>query len=127
MEEIELTLWPLGLYFILVIGLVAVMLGLSYVLGQRHSEAATGEPYEGGIVSAGSAHVRLSLKFYLIAMFFVIFDLEAVFIFSWAIAGRELGWRGYWEVLIFIGVLVATLAYLWRLGALDWNVKRRRP
>jgi NADH-quinone oxidoreductase subunit A len=122
-----LTLWPLGLYFILVIGLVAVMLGLSYVLGQRHREAATGEPYEGGIVSAGSAHVRFSLKFYLVAMFFVIFDLEAVFIFSWAIAGRELGWRGYWEVLIFIGVLVATLAYLWRLGALDWNVKRRRP
>lgn len=121
-----MALWPLGLYFILVIGLVAVMLGLSYVLGQRHQEAATGEPYEGGIVSAGSAHVRLSLKFYLIAMFFVIFDVEAVFIFSWAVAGRELGWRGYWEVLIFIGVLVATLAYLWRLGALDWNVKRRR-
>jgi len=122
-----LTLWPLGLYFILVVGLVGVMLGLSYVLGQRHREAATGEPYEGGIISAGSAHVRLSLKFYLIAVFFVIFDLEAVFIFSWAIAGRELGWRGYWEVLIFIGVLAATLAYLWRLGALDWNVKRRRP
>lgn len=122
-----MTLWPLGLYFILVVGLVGVMLGLSYVLGQRHREAATGEPYEGGIISAGSAHVRLSLKFYLIAVFFVIFDLEAVFIFSWAIAGRELGWRGYWEVLIFIGVLVATLAYLWRLGALDWNVKRRRP
>ena len=122
-----MTLWPLGLYFILVVGLVGVMLGLSYVLGQRHREAATGEPYEGGIISAGSAHVRLSLKFYLIAVFFVIFDLEAVFIFSWAIAGRELGWRGYWEVLIFIGVLAATLAYLWRLGALDWNVKRRRP
>lgn len=121
-----MTLWPLGLYFILVIGLVAVMLGLSYVLGQRHHEAATGEPYEGGIVSAGSAHVRLSLRFYLVAMFFVIFDLEAVFIFSWAIAGRELGWPGYWEVLIFIGILAATLAYLWRLGALDWNVKRRR-
>jgi NADH-quinone oxidoreductase subunit A len=60
-------------------------------------------------------------------VFFVIFDLESVFIFSWAVAGRELGWRGYWEVLIFVGVLVATLAYLWRLGALDWNVKRRQP
>lgn len=119
-------LWPLGLYVVLVIGLAAVMLVLSYILGQRHAERATGEPYEGGIVSAGSAHVRFSLKFYLVAMFFVIFDLEAVFIFSWAIAGRELGWAGYGEVLIFAGVLVATLAYLWRLGALDWNSKRRQ-
>ncbi|MGH9452798.1 MAG: NADH-quinone oxidoreductase subunit A [Terriglobia bacterium] len=103
------------------------MLGLSYVLGQRHDERATGQPYEGGIVSEGSAHVRFSLKFYLTAMFFVIFDLESVFIFSWAIAGRELGWAGYCELLVFIGILVASLAYLWRLGALDWNVKRRLP
>jgi len=122
-----LSLWPLGLYFVLVVGLVGVMLGLSYFLGQRHSERSTGEPYEGGIVSEGSAHIRFSLRFYLVAMFFVIFDLESVFIFSWAIVGRKLGWPGYWEVLIFIGVLVATLAYLWRLGALDWNVGRRRP
>lgn len=120
-------LWPFGLYFVLVIGLVVVMLGLSYVLGQRHDERATGQPYEGGIVSEGSAHVRFSLKFYLTAMFFVIFDLESVFIFSWAIAGRELGWAGYCELLVFIGILVASLAYLWRLGALDWNVKRRLP
>ena len=120
-------LWPFGLYFILVIALVVVMLGLSHILGQRHNERATGDPYEGGIVSEGSAHVRFSLKFYLIAMFFVIFDLESVSIFSWAIAGRKLGWPGYWEVLIFIAILVATLAYLWRLGALDWNVKRPQP
>ena len=120
-------LWPLGLYFVLVMLLVAVMLSLSYILGQRHSERETGEPYEGGILSEGSAHARFSLKFYLIAVFFVIFDLESVFICSWAIAGRKLGWPGYWEVLVFIGVLVITLAYLWRLGALDWNVSRRRP
>ena len=75
---------------------------------------------ESGIVSEGSVHVRLSVKFYLVAMFFVVFDLEAVFIFLWAVAGRELGWAGYTEVLIFIGVLTATLAYLWRTGALDW-------
>lgn len=120
-------LWPFGVYFILVMGLVGAMLSLSYVLGQRHNERATGVPYEGGIVSEGSAHVRFSMKFYLIAVFFVIFDLESVFIFSWAIAGRELGWTGYFEVLIFITILVASLAYLWRLGALDWNAKRRQP
>ena len=115
-----MTVWPLVVYFIVVILLVSGMMTLSYFLGERHLEPATGAPYESGILSQGSAHVRLSVKFYLVAMFFVIFDLEAVFIFLWAIAGRELGWPGYCEVLLFIGVLVAALAYLWRVGALDW-------
>jgi len=119
-------LWPFIAYFIIVLILVGAMLGLSYVLGQRHNEPATGEPYESGIVSEGSAHVRLSVKFYLLAMFFVIFDLEAVFIFSWAVAGRDLGWPGYWEVLIFTSLLLITLAYLWRLGALDWGTSGHR-
>jgi len=118
------TLWALGIYFVVVLLLVIAMLALSYVLGQRHSEHATGSPYESGIVSAGSAHVRLSAKFYLIAMFFVVFDLETVFIFAWAVAGRDLGWPGYWELLIFTGVLIAALLYLWRLGALDWGEVR---
>jgi NADH-quinone oxidoreductase subunit A len=96
------------------------MLAFSCVLGQRHNERSTGVQYESGIRSEGSAQVRLSIKFYLVAMFFVVFDLEAIFIFLWAVAGRELGWPGYSEVLIFIGVLVAALAYLWRVGALDW-------
>lgn len=120
-----MTLWALGIYFVAVLLLVTAMLGVSYVLGQRHDEKATGSPYESGIVSAGSAHVRLSAKFYLIAMFFVVFDLEAAFIFAWSVAGRELGWPGYWEILIFTSVLVAALVYLWRLGALDWAEIRR--
>lgn len=119
-------LWPFVAYFVIICILVTLMLGLSYVLGQRHSDRATGSPYEGGIVSEGSAQVRLSAKFYLTAMFFVIFDLEAVFLFAWAVAGRELGWAGYWEVLIFTGILVLTLAYLWGLGALDWTSIRGR-
>lgn len=122
----ELELWPLGVYFILVILLTGGMLAVSYVLGQRHQERATGSPYEGGILSEGSARVRLSAKFYLVAVFFVIFDLEAVFIVAWAVAGRELGWAGYWEMFIFVMVLVAALAYLWRLGALDWGSTKRR-
>ena len=115
-----MTIWPLAVYFAAVLLIVAVMLTLSYVLGQRHTEPATGAPFESGIVSEGSVHVCLSVKFYLVATFFVVFDLEAVFIFLWAVAGRELGWAGYTEVLIFIGVLTATLAYLWRTGVLDW-------
>ena len=119
-----IVLWPLALYFGLVLVVVGAMLGISYVLGERHKERATGEPYESGIVTTGSARVRLSAKFYLVAMFFVIFDLEAVFIFAWAIAFREVGWLGYIEILIFIGVLAAALVYLWRVGALDWGYSR---
>jgi len=125
LDELFMTLWALGIYFVFVLVLVVAMLVVSYLLGQRHHEHATGSPYESGIVSAGSAHVRLSAKFYLVAMFFVVFDLEAIFIFAWAIAGRELGWPGYSAILIFIGVLIAALVYLWRLGALDWGEIRR--
>ena len=111
----------LGLYFLVVLLIVASMLGLSYILGQRHTEPTTGSPYESGILSEGSARVRLAAKFYLTAMFFVIFDLEAVFIFAWAVVARELGWTGYGELAVFVAILVAALAYLWRLGALDWS------
>jgi NADH-quinone oxidoreductase subunit A len=119
-------LWPLAVYLLIVVMLVVAMLGLSFVLGQRHHNRATGTPYESGILSQGSARVRLSAKFYLVAMFFVIFDLEAVFIFAWAIAVRETGWNGYAEAMLFITVLLATLVYLWRVGALDWRQGSRR-
>ena len=119
-------LWPLGVYLVIVVMLVVAMLGLSFVLGQRHHNRATGTPCESGILSQGSARVRLSAKFYLVAMFFVIFDLEAVFIFAWAIAVRETGWTGYAEATSFIAVLLATLVYLWRVGALDWSQGSRR-
>src|SRR5215510_13236810 len=118
--------WPLAVYFAAVLVVVAGMLTLSYFLGQRHQEKATGEPYESGIVSTGSARLRFSAQFYLIAMLFVIFDLEAVFIFAWAIAFREVGWTGYAGVLVFIGALVAALIYEWRMGALDWGSKGRK-
>ena len=121
-----MVLWPLIVFFILTLLVPAGMIILSSVLGQQHSEHATGSPYEAGIVSEGTAEARFSIKFYLIAMFFVVFDLEAVFIFSWAIATREVGWAGYLEILFFTVILVATLAYLWRLGALDWGPKTQR-
>ncbi len=115
-----MAIWPLAAYFTAVLFIVVVMLSLSYVLGQRHTEPATGSQFESGIVSQGSAHVRLSVKFFLVAAIFVVFDLEAIFLFLWAVAGRDLGWPGYIEALIFAGVLFATLIYLWRVGALDW-------
>jgi len=119
-------MWTLGIYFVLVLLLVGGMLVVSYLLGQRHHARATGQPFESGIVPSGSAHVRFSAKFYLVAVFFVIFDLEAVFLFAWAVAAREAGWAGFWEVVVFVGVLVAALVYLWRAGALDWSALRLR-
>ena len=116
---------PLLVYTALVIVVTGVMLS-SYLLGQRHSERGTGTPYEGGIVPEGSARVRVSARFYLVAMFFVVFDLEAAFLFAWAGAAREAGWAGYWEIVVFIGILMAALIYLWGVGALDWTDERPR-
>lgn len=117
----------LVLYIALVIGLCVVMLGLSWVLGERtRYTRATLDPYESGILHVGLARYRFSAKFYLMAMFFVIFDLEAVFVFAWAVSARESGWPGYIEMLVFLTILVAGLAYLWRLGALDWAPKPRK-
>jgi len=118
--------WPLALYFGFVVFLAVAVLALSHLLGQRHAEPATGETYEGGIVSEGSARVRFFSRYYLLAMFFVVFDLEAVFLFAWASVVREAGWDGYCEVLVFAGMLLAALAYLWRCGALDWAGQRKK-
>jgi len=112
-------------YFAGVLILVGGIVGLSYVLGQHHNDHVTGQPYESGIVSTGSARVRFDARFYLVAMFFVIFDLESMFIFAWAVAVRETGWPAYITVLIFIVTLLAALVYLWKQGALDWASKRK--
>jgi len=118
-------LWPFILYSAAVIALVTGMIAISYFLGERHHEKATNKPYESGIESTGSTRLRLSIKFYLVALFFVVVDVESIFIFAWAIAFRELGWTGYVGVLIFITVLLVMLVYLWKTGALDWVTETR--
>jgi NADH-quinone oxidoreductase subunit A len=118
------SVWPLVFYAGAVLAVVAGMLGGSYLLGNR--ARLYGTPFESGIVPAGTSQIHYTVPFYLVAIFFVIFDLEAVFLFAWAIAFRESGWAGYVEILIFIGVLVAALVYLWRIGALDWRTARQK-
>ena len=117
--ELSTALWPLVVYFAAVLALVASMLGLSSLLGQRHQDRDTDTPYEAGVAPTGSARLRFAAPFYLVALFFVIFDLEAVFLFAWAIAARALGWSGYLGMVLFMGVLAAALLYEWRLGVLD--------
>ncbi|MGH7182575.1 MAG: NADH-quinone oxidoreductase subunit A [Nitrospiraceae bacterium] len=114
-------LGPLSLYFLAVLILAAGMLGISALLGERHRERATDEPYESGIAVTGSAQLRVPIQFYLMAMLFVIFDMEAAFIFAWAVAVPEVGWLGFGEMLVFIGILLVALIYLWRVGALEWG------
>ena len=116
---LSIPLWPFLLYAALVVLLLSAILTLSYLLGQHHKDRATDEPYEGGIIQAGSARLRFSAQFYLVAMLFVIFDVEAVFIMLWALGFYELGWPGYIGVAIFIGQLVVVLIYEWGIGALD--------
>jgi NADH-quinone oxidoreductase subunit A len=119
-------LWPLAVFFMVTLLLVMAILALSYVLGQRHRGKAMDEIYECGLVSTGSARVRFAAKFYLIAMFFVIFDLESVFILVWSVGVRELGWTGYVEVAVFIAILLVALFYLWRVGALEWGTSKHK-
>jgi len=127
-------IWQICIYGLAVGLVIAVMLGLPPLLGERYwkkperrSESATAVPYESGIQPTGSAQVRPPVQYYLIAMFFVIFDVEAAFLYAWAIAVPETGWLGFVEVTIFVAIVLAALAYLWLTGALDWNAQYQRP
>ncbi|RPE05854.1 NADH:ubiquinone oxidoreductase subunit A [Chitinophaga lutea] len=113
--------WPFLVFGAIVLVLVTAILGLSYVLGQRHNDRSTGEAYEAGILSTGSARMRFPSQFYLVAMLFVIFDIETVFVISWAIAFDELGWAGFIGAAVFIFILLVVLIYEWRNGALDFG------
>jgi NADH-quinone oxidoreductase subunit A len=118
--------WPFIVFAVVSVFLVASMIGLSYFLGERHREKKTDEPYESGIPPTGNARLRFSSHFYLIAMFFVIFDLEAAFIMAWAVSFRELGIAGYVGMLIFVGILMVVLVYELSIGSLDFGPPSRK-
>lgn len=117
--------WPAAVFAVLVFALTGAILLLTHLLGERHGDLGTGERYESGIEPAGPLPQRLSIEFYQLAIFFVVFDIEAVFIVGWAVAARHLGWAGYLEVLVFALLLLAGLLYLWKEGALDWGPSGR--
>jgi len=120
--------WAVAVFVAVILLVCVLMLAVSAVTGGRTGGRAKTDPFESGIVSVGSAHLRLPAKFYLVAMFFVIFDVEALFLYAWAVSLRESGWIGFIEAATFIFILTAGLVYLWRIGALRWApVPRRRP
>jgi NADH-quinone oxidoreductase subunit A len=118
--------WPLALYFVIVTGLVVGIVAISYALGERSHGRFKEDVYESGIVPTGSARLRMSAHFYLMAMFFVVFDLETAFLFAWAVSFRQTIPYGFWVGLFFILTLIIALVYLWKEGALDWGPSTRQ-
>jgi len=124
---VNLDILPFVLYASAVFVILGITLVFSWFVGSksRHGRAQD-IPYESGIVPVGEAeNMRLSVEFFLIAIFFVIFDLETIFIVAWAVAFNEVGWLGYIATAVFIFILLVALLYEWRTGALDWGVKSR--
>jgi len=106
---------------VLGVGFAAVMIGLSVLLGPRNPTPEKLAPYECGMPAVGDARERQSVKFYLVAMIFLLFDIEVAFLYPWAMALRDLGWNGFVQVLLFMALLLAGYIYVWRKGALDWG------
>jgi len=119
-------LWPIAAYFIILCVMLVVMMLLSVVLGPKTQTRAKNIPYESGVIAAGDDKTRFSNHFFLYAIFFVIFDLETIFLFAWVIAFDEVGWAGFIEAGVFIVILLAALLYLWRIGALELK-QRHQP
>ena len=124
--DIAVQHWAFAVYVIGAICICLTMIGVAALLGGRAYGRAKNRPFESGIESVGNARLRFSAKFYLVAMFFVIFDVEALYLYAWSTSIRESGWVGFIEAAIFIFVLLAGLVYLVRIGALDWTPARSR-
>ena len=117
------TYFPLAAAFALAGILALVLVGLAALLGPRRPSAVKAAPFECGSDPIGSARERFGVKFYLIALLFIVFDVEAVFVYPWAVLLKDLGWAGYIEMAIFAFTLVVGLAYVWKKGALDWELE----
>ena len=101
--------------------LAAGLLMASYLLGKRVRNKVKDMPYESGIVPTGDARQRFSVKFYLVAMLFILFDIEAIFLYPWAVVFRDLRMAGFVEMLIFVVLILSGFFYIWKKGALDWS------
>jgi NADH-quinone oxidoreductase subunit A len=113
---------PLLLHFGIAIGLAGVIVTLSWLIGQHKPNRAKLSPYECGVQPIGDARKRFSVKFYMVAMLFILFDVEAVFLYPWAVILRELKMFGFWEMIVYIGVFLVGLFYVWKKGVLDWGL-----
>ena len=112
---------PLLIHFLLAGVIATAIVLLSWLLGYRKPTRAKMSPYECGMTPVGDARERFSVKFYLVAMLFILFDVEAVFLYPWAVFLRRLKMFGFWEMLVYIGIVLVGFFYVWKKGVLDWN------
>ncbi|MBI3186054.1 MAG: NADH-quinone oxidoreductase subunit A [Myxococcales bacterium] len=112
---------PLAVALLVAAGVAMAMAVLASVLGPKRPTAIKQEIFECGSESVGPAHQRFAVKFYVVALLFIVFDVEAVFLYPWAVNFRALGWFGYAEMAVFAATLVVGLAYIWKKGALSWE------
>ena len=113
--------FPVLLQLVIAMAVAAAMIGGSYLLGKRVRNRVKDLPYECGITPVGNARGRFSVKFYLVAMLFILFDIEAIFLYPWAVVYRELKMFAFVEMLVFIILILAGFFYIWKKGALDWS------
>lgn len=111
---------------VLGLGFAGTMIGLSALLGPRNPTPEKLAPYECGMPAVGDARERQSVKFYLVAMIFLLFDIEVAFLYPWAMSLRDLGWAGFVQILTFFAILTVGFIYVWRKGVLDWGSTARR-
>ena len=112
---------PVLIYLIIAAGIVGLIVLLSEFLGKKTHTPQKDMPYECGMDPIGDARARYTVRFYVIAMFFVVFDIEAIFLYPWAVVFKPLGWFGFIEMFVFIAILAVGLLYVWGKGALEWE------
>lgn len=111
---------PVLILFVLAAGFVTTMLLLAIILGPKKYSEVKDDPFECGTIGSGSTSQRFGVKFYLVAITFIVFDVEIIFLYPWAIQVGELGWNGFWVMMPFLGILTLGLVYEWRRGILNW-------
>jgi NADH-quinone oxidoreductase subunit A len=112
---------PILVFMVIAVGLIGAIVLMSEFLGKKRHTPQKDIPYECGMDPIGDARFRYTVRFYIIAMFFIVFDIEAVFLYPWAVIFKELGWFGFAEMAVFVFVLAVGLAYVWGKGALEWE------
>jgi len=117
-------IFSLVIFALMVTAVVGLLLFVASWLGEKKPNTEKLRPYESGVIPTGSARLRYPVPFYLVAIFFLLFDVEAAYIFSWAIAWENLGWAGWLRISFFIAVLILGLGYVWKKGGLEWGPTR---
>jgi NADH-quinone oxidoreductase subunit A len=122
------TWFPVLVQILIALAVATAMIGLSAILGRRVRDTVKSSPYESGMKPVGNARGRFTVKFYLVAMVFILFDIEAIFLYPWAVVYRQLKLFAFFEMLLFIALVLCGFFYIWKKGVLDWSSdQQRRP